>query len=115
MSVLSEAFTTLFKKPPPIVKPTEEVYALGQLPPVKFSAMAVAAVIIGGGFFYMRSRRRPLPPTYPYPPYPMPPPGYQPQPPGPPAYRQPAMACPACRFPVYPGEFVCRRCGFRVR
>jgi hypothetical protein len=72
-------------------------------------------VIIGGGFFYMRSRRRPLPPTYPYPPYPMPPPGYQPQPPMPPAYQQPAMACPACRFPVYPGEFVCRRCGFRVR
>jgi hypothetical protein len=78
-------------------------------------AIPVAAVIIGGGFFYMRSRRRPLPPTYPYPPYPMPPPGYQPQPPMPPAYQQPAMACPACRFPVYPGEFVCRRCGFRVR
>jgi hypothetical protein len=78
-------------------------------------AIPVAAVIVGGGFFYMRSRRRPLPPTYPYPPYPMPPPGYQPQPPMPPAYQQPAMACPACRFPVYPGEFVCRRCGFRVR
>jgi hypothetical protein len=78
-------------------------------------AIPVAAVIIGGGFFYMRSRRRPLPPTYPYPPYPMPSPGYQPQPAGPPAYQQPAMACPACRFPVYPGEFVCRRCGFRVR
>ena len=78
-------------------------------------AIPVAAVIIGGGFFYMRSRRRPLPPTYPYPPYPIPPPGYQPQPPMPPAYQQPAMACPACRFPVYPGEFVCRRCGFRVR
>jgi hypothetical protein len=104
MSVLSEALTTLFKKPPPIVKPTGEVYALGQLLPVKFSAMAVAAVIVGGGFFYMRSRRRPLPPTYPYPPYPMPP-----------AYQMPAMACPACCFPVYPGEFVCRRCGFRVR
>jgi hypothetical protein len=78
-------------------------------------AIPVAAVIVGGGFFYMRSRRRPLPPTYPYPPYPMPPPGYQPQPPMPPAYQQRAMACPACRFPVYPGEFVCRRCGFRVR
>jgi len=78
-------------------------------------AIPVAAVIVGGGFFYMRSRRRPLPPTYPYPPYSMPPPGYQPQPPMPPAYQQPAMACPACRFPVYPGEFVCRRCGFRVR
>ncbi len=78
-------------------------------------AIPVAAAVIGGGFFYMRSRRRPLPPTYPYPPYPTPPPGYQPQPPTPPAYQQPAMACPACRFPVYPGEFVCRRCGFRVR
>jgi hypothetical protein len=78
-------------------------------------AIPVAAVIVGGGFFYMRSRRRPLPPTYPYPPYSMPPPGYQPQPPMPPAYQQPAMACPACRFPVYPGEFVCRRCGLRVR
>jgi hypothetical protein len=46
MSVLGEAFTTLFKKPPPIVKPTGEVYALGQLPPVKFSAMAVAAAVL---------------------------------------------------------------------
>jgi len=55
-----------------------------------------------------------LPPTYPYPPYPTPPPGYQPQPPTPPAYQQPGIACPACRFPVYSGEFVCRRCGFRV-
>jgi|GEM_PF-984091 len=55
MSILGEAFTTLFKKPPPIVKPTEEVYALGQLPPVKVSVMAVtaaflAAVLLAVGF-----------------------------------------------------------------
>ena len=78
-------------------------------------AIPVAAAVVGGGFFYMRSRRRPLPPTYPYPPYPTVPPGYTPQPPGPPFYQQPVMACPACRFPVYPGEFVCSRCGYRVR
>jgi len=46
MSILSEAFTTLFKKPSPIVKPTEEVYALGKLPPVKISVMAVAAAVL---------------------------------------------------------------------
>ncbi|MEM0337105.1 MAG: hypothetical protein QXS96_01705 [Candidatus Caldarchaeum sp.] len=77
-------------------------------------AIPIAAVIVGGGLFYIRSRRRPLPPTYPYPAYPPPPPtsGYTPQPP-----RQviaPAAYCPACRFPIYPGEYMCRRCGFRV-
>mgnify|MGYP000050430083 CR=1 FL=1 len=46
MSLLSEAFTTLFKKPPPIVKPTAEVLALGQLPPVKFSVVAVAGGVL---------------------------------------------------------------------
>jgi len=97
---------------------TSKVSVQAEAPPAPIPltvAIPIAAAVIGGGFFYMRSRRRPLPPTYPYAPYPTPPPGYQPQPPAPPAYQQPLMACPACRFPVYPGEFVCRRCGFRVR
>ena len=77
-------------------------------------AIPVAAVIIGGGIFFVRSRRRPLPPTYPYPVYPPPPPYPSPSPQPPQQFIQPVGACPACRFPLYPGEYMCRRCGYRV-
>lgn len=71
-------------------------------------ALGLAAGIIGVTFFITRARRRPLPPTYPYPVY-APPPTYGPQAPQPVVYG----TCPACRFPVYVGDVYCRRCGFR--
>lgn len=74
-------------------------------------AIGVAVGIVGAVFFISRARKRPLPPTYPYPVYGPPPPTY-PQYPQP---QQPAVAgyCPACRFPIYAGDVQCRRCGFR--
>lgn len=72
-------------------------------------AVGVAAGIIGAALFFTRARKRPLPPTYPYPVYTPPPPTYQqPAPPSIVGY------CPACRFPIYAGDFACRRCGYRL-
>ncbi|MEM0350009.1 MAG: zinc ribbon domain-containing protein [Candidatus Caldarchaeum sp.] len=95
---------------------TQTVSFQAESPPISLPltiAIPVAAVIVGGGLFYVRSRRRPLPPTYPYPSYPPPSPsgGYYPQPQ--PAVAHPVGACPACRFPIYPGDAFCRRCGYR--
>ncbi|MEN2974511.1 MAG: zinc ribbon domain-containing protein [Candidatus Caldarchaeales archaeon] len=70
-------------------------------------AVVVALVIVGGGFFYVRSWKKPLPPKYPYPSYPIPPP----LPAHPP---QMVGYCPACRYPIYSGDVFCRRCGYRV-
>ncbi|MEM1946697.1 MAG: hypothetical protein QW544_01500 [Candidatus Caldarchaeum sp.] len=85
---------------------TQQVEAGGQ--PV-FSlplAVGVAVGIIGGVMFLTRSRRKPLPPTYPYNPYAPPPPSH-------PHAPQVVGACPACRYPLYAGDFACRRCGYR--
>ncbi|MEM4220309.1 MAG: hypothetical protein QW106_05850, partial [Candidatus Caldarchaeum sp.] len=72
-------------------------------------AVGLAAGIIGAALFFTRARKRPLPPTYPYPVYVPPPPTYQ-QPPSPSSV---VAYCPACRFPIYAGDFACRRCGYR--
>jgi len=73
-------------------------------------AIGLAVGIVGGVFFLTRTRRKPLPPTYPYPPYATSPPAYPQQPV---QYQQIVGACPACRFPIYRGDFACRRCGYR--
>ncbi|MEM4281570.1 MAG: DUF4179 domain-containing protein [Candidatus Caldarchaeum sp.] len=85
---------------------TQQVEAGGQ--PVFSLPLAVGAAvgIIGGVMFLTRSRRKPLPPTYPYNPYAPPPPPY-------PQAPQVVGACPACRYPLYAGDFACRRCGYR--
>ncbi|MEM1943391.1 MAG: hypothetical protein QXY50_05075 [Candidatus Caldarchaeum sp.] len=73
-------------------------------------AVGVSAGIIGATLFFTRARKRPLPPTYPYPVYAPPSSTYQQPPPPPPSI---VGYCPACRFPVYAGDFACRRCGYR--
>lgn len=79
-------------------------------------AVVAALAIVGGGFFYVRSRKKPLPPVYPYPSYPTPPPlpAYPPAQPAPPHPPQIVGYCPACRYPIYSGDLFCRRCGYRV-
>ncbi len=80
-------------------------------------AIAASVAIIGGGFFFIRARRRPLPPTYPYPYSPTQSLQYIEQHPAPyttPPPQQIVGLCPACGYPIYAGDKDCRRCNYRI-
>ncbi len=77
-------------------------------------AVISSIAIIGGSLFYVRARRKPLPPRYPYQPYPVQAAPYAQQyfvtyPP-----QQIIGYCPACGYPIYAGERECRRCNYRI-
>lgn len=111
-----ETHITTITKESTATQPTQLVEATtSPLIPLPIAIM-IALAIVGGGFFYLRSMKKPLPPTYPYPTYPTQPsypshPAIQ-QPP--PPYPQIAGYCPACKYPLYVGDVFCRRCGYRV-
>jgi hypothetical protein len=77
-------------------------------------AIVSSIAIIGGSLFYVRARRKPLPPRYPYPPYPVQAAPYTQQ--YPVTYPPPQIIgyCPACGYPIYAGERECRRCNYRI-
>jgi hypothetical protein len=80
-------------------------------------AIVASIAIIGSGLFYMKSRKRPLPPTYPYPviPHQAPqPPQYYQAPYTPQPQLQIVGRCPACGYPIYVGDRDCRRCNYRI-
>lgn len=77
-------------------------------------AIISSIAIIGGSLFYVKARRKALPPRYPYPPYPVQLAPYTQQ--YPITYPPPQIIgyCPACGYPIYAGERDCRRCNYRI-